>query len=215
MPQYHKHCSQSQQLDQRYFGQCKYECNVHSLILSREGLVLTLSILPCPEGWISWSIPVDGLMMRRMSVLHQNSGGIGKSIPSTLQISLDRQDFSGLEKSLGRRGSISQYLPRFGGARIQSNLLTQLIATFLQNTNHVTNITIFSCWSVPTSKDILVYTQSIYHSWQHCLFVCLDSHFTLPPSFLHHLPPCEVLEILFLIPLDVDSKTIDFPAFFG
>ena len=27
---------------------------------------------------------------------------------------------SGLRKSLGRRGWISQYLPRFGGARIQS-----------------------------------------------------------------------------------------------
>ena len=58
---------------------------LHSLILSREGLVLTLSILPCPQGWISWSIPVDELMMRRMSVLHQNSGGIGKSIPLPLR----------------------------------------------------------------------------------------------------------------------------------
>ena len=26
---------------------------IHSLILSREGLILTLSILPCPQGWIS------------------------------------------------------------------------------------------------------------------------------------------------------------------
>ena len=25
----------------------------HSLILGREGLILTLSILPCPQGWIS------------------------------------------------------------------------------------------------------------------------------------------------------------------
>ena len=31
----------------------------HSLILSREGLILTLSILPCPQGWISWPIPRD------------------------------------------------------------------------------------------------------------------------------------------------------------
>ena len=51
----------------------------HSLILSKEGLILTLSILPCPQGWISWSIPVDGLMMRRMSLLHQNLAGIEKS----------------------------------------------------------------------------------------------------------------------------------------
>ena len=59
-----------------------------------KGFILTLPILPCPEGWISWSIPVDGLMMTRMSVIHQNSGGIGKSspphsrFPLTLQISL-------------------------------------------------------------------------------------------------------------------------------
>ena len=32
----------------------------HSLILSREGLILILSHFPCPEGWISCSIPVDG-----------------------------------------------------------------------------------------------------------------------------------------------------------
>ena len=59
---------------------------VHSLIISREGLILTLSILPCLEGWISWSIrgPVDELMMRRMPVFHQNSVGIGKSISRNL-----------------------------------------------------------------------------------------------------------------------------------
>ena len=61
-----------------------------------------------------WSTPVDGLMMRRMSILHQNPGGIGKSIPDAREIS------RGFGKSLGRRGWISQYLPRFGGARIQS-----------------------------------------------------------------------------------------------
>ena len=31
-------------------------CTTHSLIISREGLILTLSILPCLEGWISWSL---------------------------------------------------------------------------------------------------------------------------------------------------------------
>ena len=64
-----------------------------------------------------------------MSVLHQNLGGIGKSIPSALEISLEPPDFpraspsgnlSGLGKSLGRRGWISHYLPHFDGARIQS-----------------------------------------------------------------------------------------------
>ena len=28
-------------------------CMMHSFVLSREGLILALSILPCPEGWIS------------------------------------------------------------------------------------------------------------------------------------------------------------------
>ena len=85
-------------------------------ILSREGLILRLSILPCPQGWVSWSIPVDGLMMRRMSAFHQNWGGMRKSIPSALEISLDPRDFPraspsgnllGLGKSLGRRGWVS------------------------------------------------------------------------------------------------------------
>ena len=34
--------------------------------------------------------------MKRMSVLHQNSGGIGKYIPPALEISLDPRDFSRL-----------------------------------------------------------------------------------------------------------------------
>ena len=68
--------------------------------------------------------------MRRMSVLHQNLGGIGKSIPSALEISLDPRDFSGLGKSLGRRGWISQYLPRLGGARIHSMKFMKFITNF-------------------------------------------------------------------------------------
>ena len=100
-----------------------------SVIISRDGLILTLSILPCPQGRIFWSTPCRKIDAERLSVLHQNSGGIGKSIPSALQISLDPRDFpraspsgnlSGLGKSFGRRGWISQYLPRLGGARIQS-----------------------------------------------------------------------------------------------
>ena len=100
-----------------------------SVIISREGLILTLSILPCPQERIFWSTPCRQIDAERLSVLHQNSGGIGKSIPSALQISLDPRDFpraspsgnlSGLGKSFGHRGWISQYLPRLGGARIQS-----------------------------------------------------------------------------------------------
>ena len=62
---------------------------------------------------------VHSLMMNRMAVLHQNSGDIDKSTPFSLQISLGLP--SGLGKSLGHRGWISQYLPRFDGAWIQCN----------------------------------------------------------------------------------------------
>ena len=53
---------------------------VQSLIISREGLILTLSILPCPQGRISWSTPCRKIDAERLSVLHQNDA---------LQISLD------------------------------------------------------------------------------------------------------------------------------
>ena len=104
----------------------------YSLIISREGLILALSILPCPQGRISWSTPCRKIDDERMSVLHQNSGVIGKSIPSALEISLDPQDFpraspsgnlSGLGKSLGHQGWISQYLPCLDGGRTQSNAI--------------------------------------------------------------------------------------------
>ena len=101
-----------------------YMYKAQSVTISREGLILTLSILPCPQGRIFWSTPCRKIDAERLSVLHQNSGGIGKSIPSALQISLDPRDFpraspsgnlSGLGKSFGLRGWISQYLPSFGG----------------------------------------------------------------------------------------------------
>ena len=43
---------------------CLYPCNSitylwHSLILSREGLILALSILPCLRRWICWSLQMD------------------------------------------------------------------------------------------------------------------------------------------------------------
>ena len=61
-----------------------------------------------------------------VSVLHQDEGGIGKSIPDGRKISWDPRDFprakpegnlEGRGKSGGQRGWISQYLPSFGGAR--------------------------------------------------------------------------------------------------
>ena len=67
----------------------------HSLIISREGLILTLSILPClhSEGFPD-PLPVERLMMRECSYSAKTPGGIGKSIPSALKISV-------LGKSLG------------------------------------------------------------------------------------------------------------------
>ena len=53
----------------------------HPLIISREGLILTLPILSWPQGKISRSAPFRKIYDERMAVLHQNSGGVGKSIP--------------------------------------------------------------------------------------------------------------------------------------
>ena len=63
-------------------------------------------------------------------MLHQDEGGIGKSIPDAREISRDPRDFprakpegnlEGLGKSWGRRGWISQFLPSFGGVRTFSS----------------------------------------------------------------------------------------------
>ena len=63
---------------------------------------------------------------KNVSVLQQDEGGIGKSIPDARKISRDPRDFprakpegylEGRGKSGGQRGWISQYLPSFGGAR--------------------------------------------------------------------------------------------------
>ena len=55
------------------------------------------------------------MRMQNLSVLHQNEGGIGKSIPDALK---------GRGKSPGRREWISQYLPSFGGVQTFSSSLT-------------------------------------------------------------------------------------------
>ena len=63
-------------------------------------------------------------------MLHQDEGGIGKSIPDARKISQDPRDFprakpegnlEGRGKSRGRRGWIFQYLPSFGGVRTFSS----------------------------------------------------------------------------------------------
>ena len=60
----------------------------HSILIYREGLDLKGPILPCLQRGISWPTPREGLMKIWISVLHLNSGGIGKSTPSALEISL-------------------------------------------------------------------------------------------------------------------------------
>ena len=53
---------------------------VHPIPHHQQGRIgLTLSILPCPQGSISWSTPCKKIDDERMFVLHQNSWGIGKS----------------------------------------------------------------------------------------------------------------------------------------
>ena len=91
----------------------------HSLINHQQRMVdSTLSILPCPQGSIFWSTPCIKIdyenfltppKLRRYWEIH----------------SLRPQDFpwpsiKGRGKYLWRRGWIFQYLPHFGGARIQS-----------------------------------------------------------------------------------------------
>ena len=111
---------------------------------------LKISLDPCDfsfnskstTGGRDWSSRINVSLFNndeRMSVVHQDSGGIGKSIPSALEISRGR-GFSlrlrlreipwvswckthGRGKSRGRRGWISQYLPSFGGVRTFSQHL--------------------------------------------------------------------------------------------
>ena len=52
-----------------------------------------------------------------MSILNQNTGGIGKSIPSALKISLD--------PLLGVADGFLNTPPCFGGARIQSQFCSE------------------------------------------------------------------------------------------
>ena len=86
-------------------------------------LILTLSILPCLEGWISWSIPRDRIddeeNVRTPPKLGRN-WEIHPLRPRDFPRASPSENLLGLGKSLGRRGWIFQYLPRLGGAWIQS-----------------------------------------------------------------------------------------------
>ena len=62
----------------------------------------------------------------RMSVLHQDSGGIGKSIPSALEISLGHGFCTPQPSGLPSRFALGKSLgslPILDGARIQCNVL--------------------------------------------------------------------------------------------
>ena len=92
----------------------------------------------------------------------------------SLKISLDPRDFpqaspsgnlSGLRKSLGRRGWISQYPPRRGGARIQSN--------FQGKIHCGANITVLLSVAFP----IQAICQAIQHSQTHFELLSIDENF--------------------------------------
>ena len=75
-----------------------YACKQHSLIISREVLILTLSILPSLEGCISWYIPWYEFMMREWPYTASSRDILGCTSPPTLRFP------SSLRKFLGRRG---------------------------------------------------------------------------------------------------------------
>ena len=62
--------------------------------------------------WLYWNV----LSWCIVSVLHQDEGGIGKSIPDARKISRDPRDRE-LREIWRAEGWISQYLSSFGGAR--------------------------------------------------------------------------------------------------
>ena len=90
----------------------------YSFIISRKGLVLTLSILPCPQGRISCSTPCRKMIECPYSTKTRevlgNPSPTPERFPETLKISLGSQEIVG-----DGGGWISQYLPRFAGSRIQ------------------------------------------------------------------------------------------------
>ena len=82
-----------------------------SFIISRKGLVLTLSILPCPQGRISCSTPCRKMIECPYSTKTREVLGN----PSPTPERFPKGEARG--KSGGRRGWIFQYLPSFGGVR--------------------------------------------------------------------------------------------------
>ena len=78
----------------------------------------------CQQNKNKFLTSLTNISEKIVSVLHQDEGGIAKSIPDGRKISQDPRDFprakpegnlEGRGKSGGQRGWISQYLPSFGG----------------------------------------------------------------------------------------------------
>ena len=112
--------------------------NIQSLIISREGLILTLTILLCPQGRIFLSTPF---------------------------------------RKMDGWGWISQHLPRFGGARIQSiRFILSLIST---NSRSSSPCNIKNSWSL-----FMISQQNMWHYFAICLSM-MKYHFL---SFLHSRP---------------------------
>ena len=87
---------------------------IHSLIIRREGF--------------SDPLPVEKLMLRSRVLVATGIIVVQSSLLSLDTPTLEASpsgNLSGLRKSLGRRGWISQYLPRFGGARIHSLIISR------------------------------------------------------------------------------------------
>ena len=109
-----------------------------------------------------------------VSVLHQNEGDPRHFPRASLSGNL-----SGLGKSLGRQGWISQYLPSFGAAQIQSQIINRPFIIVLRNASPSKNLTFptlgmdvlwkyVKLWRIiPTSQDILVFNvvQHQYHQY--------------------------------------------------
>ena len=107
---------------------------IHSLIISREVLILTLSILPAMQGCISWYIPWYGLMMREWPYTASSRDILGCTSPPTSRFP------SALEMSLGLRprdiSRASGNLSVVGDVQPNTSLLSAVYGYNMQNILH-------------------------------------------------------------------------------
>ena len=110
-----------------------------------------------------------------MSVLHQNSGGIGKSIPSALQISLDPRDLSRVSGNLLGVGdgfpNTSLVLVEHGyipGDQQISEASVQCVAIF-----HIT-ISLPYWERIYINEIAQVYITLLWHSWLSSVYCSVE-----------------------------------------